>query len=342
MLYSRKKYSERLLDGFGTLSDEILENALYTDNAEKLKMLKLDEKESRMENKGFFSFGLRMVSAFAAFAIVFGVVLGLYINENKKPDTVPWDITEEMGTVSITSIDELNYYTAKRVIMEEYSLAFGNGSVPSVISVDMPKVEKVFADVQALSNKGEPEDEKEDKVYYEMDPSWDYAVNKVTYFRIELKNPEGFLAKRLGGTGDAEVVIIESASIEPMITFKKGEHYYSCLLNSEQDGVMEFVTSKYIDGFRIVKETSGIYFSFFAKTAGKMITMLDCDFGYAFDPDVVWDTEADRISVYKDTTRILKVEASFKIWEIEAFFNTATDGIEGVPTDVSARRRGEE
>ena len=62
----------------------------------------------------------------------------------------------------------------------------------------------------------------------------------------------GFLAQKLGGTGSVEVVITQN-SFSNMITFKKGERYYSCLQTSLTEKAMSFSSHKYVNGFKLVE-----------------------------------------------------------------------------------------
>lgn len=54
-----------------------------------------------------------------------------------------------------------------------------------------------------------------------------FEITMAAYFNIKLNNPNGFLAQKLGGTGKVEVAITKN-NFKDLITFKRGEKYYSC------------------------------------------------------------------------------------------------------------------
>ena len=116
--------------------------------------------------------------------------------------------------------------------------------------------ESVTAEVSALSDgiseSATPtSSRKDDTVLYALDPDDVFRVTSIVFFRIRLEDPKGFLASRVG-TGIVDVVITEN-SLEPMITFKNGDRYYSCLINGLSEDSADFSAHKYIEGFHIVK-----------------------------------------------------------------------------------------
>ena len=151
----------------------------------------------------------------------------------------PSDRTE--APLTITSIDMLNYYTAMKVLAD---------GIISDIGYDKP-----------LYAEGEHPSADTQKVYdYAFDPNETFTVTRAIFFQIEIRNEEGFLASKIG-TGIADVVITEN-SLEPMITFKNGDRYYSCCENTRLDNGKLYSTHKYIDGFYIVKNSEQENYSF--------------------------------------------------------------------------------
>ncbi|MBR2459665.1 MAG: hypothetical protein IKB34_00325 [Clostridia bacterium] len=311
-MYRNKKYSEKLLEQLGQVNDSIIADAYLADTPEKLQALKQKERCEVGARSTIKNLWLKAIAVTASLAITFGIALGIYISGESNPDTLPWNEDDENVLVEIDSIDALNYYAAKRVLTEKYSARSAAGVKNAVFQA---------TDHSENLKDGGKDTGDEDTVYYEFDPTMDYSLTKVIFFKAELKNPKGFLAGKLGGIGVIDVVISES-SLETMITFKRGSRYYSCLLNSYMDGMMEFSTHKYIEGFHIVKKMQGDNFSFFVKTVDKRVVMLDCDFSIVSEGE--WKWEADRISVFEETSRVVNTNSSFKIWEIENYFNSNT------------------
>jgi hypothetical protein len=242
---------------------------------------------------------------------VIGVVIGSYIFDNAVPGPLPWDGFEAIeGEIEIDGIDSLNYYSARRAIELETNkgvAAVSDRAVAVNCSYD--------GDVGQRENSG--------VVFYEFDPIWDFTVTKVVYFRAELKEKNGFLATRLGGVGEMDVIITEN-SIEDTITFKRGNRYFSCHVNSyysEGDTErLEFSTHKYTEGFCIIKNVAQDNYSFNVVIDKGVVVELDCDYGECMDG--VWDHEADRIGVVADSSITLDTNVTFNITELEAFYNS--------------------
>jgi hypothetical protein len=176
---------------------------------------------------------------------------------------------------AVDSLDKVNYYAGMYLITRTHTEAARFPS-PGVILLaettsddDRPGVgydappdadRPADAPVVVPPDGGQQDPAKEtippltgydDVIYYSLDPNERFTVSSVIYFCIELTDENGFLASRLG-TGVVEVVITDN-SLEPMITFRRGERFYSCLNNGGGSGMMDFSTHKYIEGFNIVK-----------------------------------------------------------------------------------------
>lgn len=155
-----------------------------------------------------------------------------------EEDLLPWQQTEK-EPVTIKSLDMLNYYTAMKALA-------GSKNTASY---------RTDGEILALSAAVPSK-----KYYYQLDPSETFSVTNVVFFRIEIKNADGFLASKVG-TGIVDVVITEN-SLEPMITFKNGERYYSCCQNAGNRKGKTYSSHKYIEGLNIVKNLEQENYSF--------------------------------------------------------------------------------
>ena len=300
-----------LFDILGNMGDGYLQEAYLTDDAEKMEALKREEKIKKRAERAGRGFYYRAVACLVCFATVVCAVFFSYIRERTLPSGVIWDGFEMIdGEVKIDGIDSLNYYSARRVLSTEMR-GIASDVLFSTISYDVN------------TKDGNGKDANGGMFYYEFDPSWDYTVTKVIYFKAELKECNGFLAEKLGGIGEVDVIITEN-SIEDMITFRRGSHYYSCNINSSfyegRSERLEFSTHKYIDGFGIVKNTEQDNYTLKVLIEKGRVVELDCDFDEC--PDGVWDFEADRISVINGSSITVETDATFNITDLEAFFNS--------------------
>ena len=206
---------------------------------------------------------------------------------NKKPQDTnsqnrpPWLTTEE-GTLTIESIDMLNYYAAIKMLSDTESAnrtaRYTNGNGITLYAASTGSAEKPYGfsiisdigyDNPLIGEDSErpeggaaepPSENAETVVYYQLNPNETFSVSRVIFFQIEIRNADGFLASKIG-TGVADVVITEN-SLEPMITFKNGDRYYSCCENTLLDNGKLYSTHKYIDGFYIVKNLEQENYSF--------------------------------------------------------------------------------
>ena len=235
----------------------------------------------------------RIAAVAACFVLIIGVVFSLpaFFNQgkddpNKDPDndrnhleevTPPW-LKGEEGYLTINSIDMLNYYTAMKVLAdptnEINTVSYKTGGGITLLSASANANAKSYG-FTLLSNTDsdvgydtppegynpDNQEKNEEKVYYyELDPNEVFSVSRVVFFQIEIKKDNGFLASKVG-TGIVDVVITEN-SLEPMITFKNGDRYYSCCENTLLDNGKLYSTHKYIEGFYIVKNLEQENYSF--------------------------------------------------------------------------------
>lgn len=151
----------------------------------------------------------------------------------------------------IDSIDKMNFYSAKKIIEEQSFL---------------PVVANESGITVNLSNTG---------IAYDKE----FSIYKITYFNICINSADSFLARKLGGTGLVEVVVVDTdiLNVYKMLTFKLGNNYYTCLM-SEVDGMNytknstdEFNTTRYTSGFDVLKNNEQENYSFSVRYEGSQV-----------------------------------------------------------------------
>lgn len=329
--------AEKLFETLGEIDQELLSEALEVSDEQQLKALKKTKnKKVAVLHRPFFRVAAAVLCVAVLAVVVFAAGdFGFFDKNSNFGDTANNSATSQTPSdgsdlsssehtppknesssessstpepdkkpnpkISINSIDMLNFYSAKRIISEKgllkNSASLGSGRVlPLGLGVTQ----------------------------YEIDRDREFYVSMLTYFVIELKNENGFLAEKLGGTGQVEVVITQN-SLDDMITFKKGDNYYSCLLNGSSYNPntselksMTFSTHKYIEGFKIVKNFAQENYSFKVNYSNKKVTGMECR--VQIDS---WTAtaESDEITVAPDKCVVMCPEQSFTIDQLESYFN---------------------
>jgi hypothetical protein len=168
----------------------------------------------------------------------------------------------------VDSIDKLNYYSALRVLDRSAKMLDSDGEISfSLLTTYGSNEEYPDSDdsVQpdgsgtAEGIPGGTVDAETGEYYYALSADDKFVFNKISMFKIELTDENGFLASKLG-LGTVDVVISEECIWgDSLITFRNGDRFFSCLSNgSGFDSylgkyVLEFSTHKFISGFYIVK-----------------------------------------------------------------------------------------
>ena len=279
----RERLSEHLLN----VDEEILSNAYEIDDAGKLKQY-IKAKNKMTGNYFYKTSVFRTVAVIAAcLALIVGVVFTVpvffdsgnnssYENNNRHEEAVPPWLREEEHHITIDSIDMLNYYTAMKALADpanatntaSYATAGEITLLYSSVNSKPYEFTYLFNTDGDVGYDTPPEDYTPDNnnktpekiIYYELDPNEVFYVTRVIFFQIEIKDSAGFLASKVG-TGMVDVVITEN-SLEPMITFKNGDRYYSCCENTLLDNGKLYSTHKYIEGFYLVKNLEQENYSF--------------------------------------------------------------------------------
>lgn len=223
-----------------------------------------------------------------------------------QTDNTPNNSSQNENDFVIDSIDKINFYSAKKILNDTSLFPFGT-------NLENPTSQNNVL----LSNNYHKYPIDRDKVF---------TVTMVTYFTIKLNNPEGFLAKKLGGTGIVEVVVTENnmEDISQMITFKRGEKYYSCIINGENLDLdskrmcRSFSSHKYIDGFNIIKNFDQKNYEFIVTYEGTRVLDFECvPFKSASSK-----YKPDDITFIEDNSVVIFTQQNFTIDQLEAFLKS--------------------
>lgn len=364
--------SEQLISALQLLDDELLEQALATDDKEKLHRIKEQEKNTVI---GLHPLVFRLITASLCTILIVALIFATIpqplsyvpiasnnsqtdtaINSNSltpessipgtpAPDTSDTQSTPnqsdhslstsssqpitsdepvasdntgsgadtQMSAFTIDSMDKLNFYSAKKIIEDYGLLPLASNRRPTAYTLGAE-------DGTVLPLSGNL------ITHYEIDRYTKFTINMVTYFTIELLDENGFLANKLGGTGPVEVVVTDNDWMEmnDMITFKREDRYYTCMIGGGSydheagQSSQEFITSKYISGFQIVKNYSQENYKFHVFYDGSKVTGFSCEdfkndgITTAYVPDTVHFIEDFCIVLYtKQTVTIDQLEAYF-------------------------------
>lgn len=208
----------------------------------------------------------------------------------------------------INSIDKMNFYMVKAAIE--------NGGV---LPVSKRKAKK--SNLLSLSGS---------EICYKIDLDTVFWVTRGCYFTITLNEKNGFLAKKLGGIGLVEVVVIEN-SVDDMITFKRGERFYSCILNEKtyadiglySNEKLFFSTHKYIDGFNVVRNPDPVNFMFIAYykniKESSELTDFSCNFYRSSNSDNS-NLLPDSVTLNKNSIKVVNIEQFVTVNDLEKIY----------------------
>ncbi len=224
-------------------------------------------------------------------------------------DTPSNDIPISDTDYFIDSFDKINFYSAKKIISEN-----------SLFPFDMRNYG--YSKTPIFLNNSYTE--------YPIDRNKIFTTTMVTYFTIVINSERGFLAQKLGGTGLVEVVVTENdlEDMGRMITFKRGENYYSCFSNSyhydtlTKETRIDFSSHKYIDGFNIVKDLSQENYKFTVTYEGSKVIGFSCSPFKSTPSEYI----PDDITFIEDLCIVLYTKQTFTIDELEVFFKNENEG----------------
>lgn len=203
------------------------------------------------------------VSGVAALLLLL-IALGLIV-PLASPKGPPTYLAFDDAEGAADSIDCLNYYAARMALSAAEDGAYAGLHLHP----------RSIAPLSAESGGNVLDDAfGEDLILYGIGRDEEFSVTRTVLFRAVLKNESGFLASRLG-TGEIEVVLTEN-SLEPMVTFRRGNRFYSCLLNGTTEDSVIFSTHKYVEGFSLVKNFEASSFTFEISFEGGYATDVVC------------------------------------------------------------------
>ncbi len=291
--------SEKLSQQLGEVDNDLLEKAWKVDNEQKLNA------HIRKTQKMFRPKIAALAASVALVLLVSAVSLpfiGKHIASPEDPAVDPtWASRPgeqndnplqkpqpgDMTAVRINSVDKLNYYAAMQLLADASKLsAQSQNGIKAVPLLDLVGTDGIpyeqdvpeTTEGPPVTNPTQPPHSTtppDEKIYYyEVDPTARFVINEVIFFQIELTDANGFLASKVG-TGLVDVVITDN-SLDPMITFRNGDRFFSCLVNGHGSGTWRFSTHKYIQDFCIVKNLSQENYGFYISCEGEQATRFEC------------------------------------------------------------------
>ena len=247
--------------------------------------------------------------------IVIAAIFGFLKNDSNlkvNSDNKNTESIFETEQANIDSLDKLNFYAVKTAIAQKES---------GLVSESDVKVETLADNrnfgILNLANS----------TATDINPNSTFTITMYSYFTMSLNDPKGFLAQKLGGTGVVEVVITRN-NFNNMITFKKGERYYSCLQTVQTERAMSFSSHKYVSGFKLVENFDQENYEFTVYFDGDRVVGMNC---VRFIGNGDYKYVADDIRVNDNFCFVIFQKQSFTAKELEKLFSNNTpfadDGI---------------
>lgn len=222
-------------------------------------------------------------------------------SNNNSDDNISSSITTE--NVKINSLDKLNFYAVKKAIAE-------NGVVLLSDSSQKPKVTTL------ANNKGFRLLNLANSTVTSINANSTFTITMYSYFTITLNDTRGFLAQKLGGTGSVEVVITRN-NFNNMITFKKGERYYSCMQTSLTERAMSFSSHKYVNGFKLVENYDQENYEYTVYFEGDKVIGINCG---RFEGNGNYKYVADDIKFNDNFCFVIHKKQTFTAEQLEGLF----------------------
>jgi len=222
-------------------------------------------------------------------------------SNNNSDDNISSSITTE--NVKINSLDKLNFYAVKKAIAE-------NGVVLLSNLAQKPKVTTL------ANNKGFKLLNLANSTATSINANSTFTITMYSYFTITLNDTKGFLAQKLGGTGSVEVVITRN-NFNNMITFKKGERYYSCMQTSLTEKAMSFSSHKYVNGFKLVENYDQENYEYTVYFEGDKVIGINCG---RFEGNGNYKYVADDIKYNDNFCFVIHKKQTFTAEQLEGLF----------------------
>ena len=257
----------------------------------------------------------RIVSVILVLATIFSLVgcsknntnnnisSGVESNTTNSTD----DLVENNTTtlLKIDSLDKLNFYAVKKAISEHDAL-----NADLITATD----ENDENSGVSLSNNN----------VTKIDPNSEFVITMYSYFTIMLNDANGFLAQKLGGTGKVEVVITKN-NFNNMITFKKGERYYSCFQTSISKDQMVFSTHKCVRGFSLVENYDQENYQYTASFDGDRVIGISC---VRVDGGSNYKYTVDDIKFNDNFSVVIYKKRSFTAAQLDEMFEDNTPSVD--------------
>ena len=222
-------------------------------------------------------------------------------SNNNSDDNISSSITTE--NVKINSLDKLNFYAVKKAIAE-------NGVVLLSNLAQKPKVATLANNTSfRLLNLA-------NSTATSINANSTFTITMYSYFTVTLNDTRGFLAQKLGGTGAVEVVITRN-NFNNMITFKKGERYYSCLQTSATENAMSFSSRKYVNGFKLVENFEQENYEFNVYFESDKVIGMNCG---RFEGNGNYKYVADDIKYNDNFCFVIHKKQTFTAEQLEGLF----------------------
>lgn len=298
--------------------NDILREAEKTDTREKLFPENVPVQVPIQRKPRRFTVWKAASAIVACLTLIFLLILFLPFGENEVPRPTP-------EVIRIDSLDALNYYGAK--MLSTRSAA----NDPTKLTDSVPGERKgetksgeapdFFTSETKRETSDDPikYDEEKGYYYYEFDQSDLFTISGARGFSIRLSDPNGFLAQKLG-TGLIDIVLT-SNSFEDMITFRSQDgKYFSCLSGDFKEGYLQYLDSKYVDGFRIVKKDTGETNSYSFSVRIENGTPVRFESFYYFEPTGN-EIPLDVAEFVEGSGYYVESEESFTVAELEELAN---------------------
>ena len=229
------------------------------------------------------------------------------VNSSYSSNTSSGNKTSSNGitteNVKINTLDKLNFYAVKKAIAENDVTLLSNTSQNVK---PMALANNSDFEILNLANS----------TATDINVNSTFTITMYSYFTITLNDTKGFLAQKLGGTGSVEVVITQN-SFSNMITFKKGERYYSCLQTSLTEKAMSFSSHKYVNGFKLVENFDQENYEYTVYFEGDKVIGINCG---RFEGNGNYKYVADDIKYNDNFYFVIYKKQTFTAEKLEGLF----------------------
>ena len=227
--------------------------------------------------------------------------------QSKGKNNSDYDISSSITTekVKINSLDKLNFYAVKKAIAENGVVLLSNSAQEQKAAT---LANNTSFGILNLANS----------TATNIGANSTFTITMYSYFTITLNDTRGFLAQKLGGTGSVEVVITRN-NFNNMITFKKGERYYSCLQTSLTERAMSFSSHKYVNGFKLIENYDQENYEYTVYFDGDKVVGMNCG---RFEGNGNYKYVADDIKYNDNFCFVVHKKQTFTAEQLEGLFTS--------------------